>query len=178
MNDSKANRPAVHDPTGRYRQPEWKAANGRRPCRWCHGEVPKGSRTFCGEQCVDAFLSTKGYQHLVPKVKQRDNEICQLCGMDCKAAREFAQRLRRRDFEAWRHYHDALGLPTSRRLWEADHIEPRCRGGANTLENLRTLCLPCHKAVTKRLAADRARERRDAKRTLLGMEPPHDTPEI
>ena len=35
--------------------------------------------------------------------------------------------------------------------WEADHIHPLVEGGADTLENLRTLCLPCHKFGTSRL---------------------------
>lgn len=37
-------------------------------------------------------------------------------------------------------------------LWEADHIVAVVEGGGScTLENLRTLCSPCHKAVTKAL---------------------------
>jgi 5-methylcytosine-specific restriction endonuclease McrA len=39
-----------------------------------------------------------------------------------------------------------------RSLWEADHIQPRVLGGGEDLENYRTLCVPCHKAATKRLA--------------------------
>jgi len=35
--------------------------------------------------------------------------------------------------------------------WEADHIEPKSEGGANNLENFRTLCVPCHREVTKDL---------------------------
>lgn len=51
--------------------------------------------------------------------------------------------------------HDA-----TRDLWEADHIIPRVEGGANTLENLRTLCLKCHRAETAKLARRRACARR------------------
>jgi 5-methylcytosine-specific restriction protein A len=58
----------------------------------------------------------------------------------------------------------AYGLAESqhpdRNWWEADHIHERVRGGKNNLENLRTLCLRCHKAETKRLARERADERR------------------
>jgi hypothetical protein len=41
-------------------------------------------------------------------------------------------------------------------LWEADHVVEVVRGGDTTLANLATLCLPCHKAKTKALAAARA----------------------
>ena len=39
--------------------------------------------------------------------------------------------------------------------WEADHILAVVEGGDSNLDNVRTLCIPCHRAVTKEL-----RERR------------------
>lgn len=46
-------------------------------------------------------------------------------------------------------------------LWDMDHIVPVIEGGgACGLENLRTLCIPCHKAETRALAARRAQKRR------------------
>ena len=34
-------------------------------------------------------------------------------------------------------------------LWDADHIVPVCEGGGMCgLENIRTLCLKCHKDIT------------------------------
>lgn len=51
--------------------------------------------------------------------------------------------------------------PTCRKsFWDMDHIKEVVRGGDNQLDNLQTLCQPCHKAKTKRLAAERAAERR------------------
>lgn len=45
-------------------------------------------------------------------------------------------------------------------LWEMDHVVPCIDGGAGCgLELLRTLCLPCHKSESARLAAFRARKR-------------------
>ena len=44
--------------------------------------------------------------------------------------------------------------------WQADHIVPVYRGGGRCgLENLRTLCTPCHADVTKQQAKDRAAAR-------------------
>jgi hypothetical protein len=40
-------------------------------------------------------------------------------------------------------------------LWEAHHILPVAEGGTHAPENLRTLCHPCHKHVTKLLATRR-----------------------
>jgi len=62
----------------------------------------------------------------------------------------------------------ARGFVRGRPLWEADHIVPVVRGGGSTgLENLRTLCVPCHRRETAQLAADRARERREARQPGL-----------
>lgn len=45
-------------------------------------------------------------------------------------------------------------------LWDMDHINPVIRGGGSCgLENLRTLCIPCHKRMTRELARRRASER-------------------
>ena len=46
-------------------------------------------------------------------------------------------------------------------LWQADHITAVIEGGAGQgIGNIRTLCLPCHDAVTGELAGQRARRRR------------------
>ena len=38
-------------------------------------------------------------------------------------------------------------------LWDADHIIPVKEGGGQCgLENIRTLCIKCHKTETKKLA--------------------------
>jgi 5-methylcytosine-specific restriction endonuclease McrA len=45
--------------------------------------------------------------------------------------------------------------------WQADHIVPVSRGGGETgLDGLRTLCTEHHRVETKKLAQERAAERR------------------
>ena len=45
-------------------------------------------------------------------------------------------------------------------LWDMDHIVPVIEGGgACGLDNLRTLCIPCHRGQTKALAGRRARKK-------------------
>jgi len=63
---------------------------------------------------------------------------------------------------------EAVGLKKPwrypRHLWEADHIVPVVEGGGEcTLSNYRTLCIPCHRAETAKLAARLAEKRRAAK---------------
>ena len=41
--------------------------------------------------------------------------------------------------------------------WEADHILPVVEGGDSGLDNIRTLCIPCHREVTKALRERRRR---------------------
>ncbi len=36
-------------------------------------------------------------------------------------------------------------------VWEADHRIPLCLGGSDTLDNIRTLCIPCHRLETAKL---------------------------
>lgn len=57
-------------------------------------------------------------------------------------------------------------------LWQADHINPVVEGGGQCgLDNLRTLCLRCHKGATAELAARRARERRQQRELKLSPSP-------
>jgi 5-methylcytosine-specific restriction enzyme A len=63
---------------------------------------------------------------------------------------------------------EAVGLKKPWRfpqhLWEADHVVPVVEGGGEcALSNYRTLCLPCHRAETAKLAARRAEKRRREK---------------
>ena len=37
---------------------------------------------------------------------------------------------------------------------EVDHITPKAKGGADTLENVQSVCTPCHREKTTREAAE------------------------
>ncbi|HEY3246030.1 MAG TPA: HNH endonuclease [Phycisphaerae bacterium] len=120
-----------------------------RRCRQCRDAVPKGRRTFCGPQCVHEFKIRHWQSYAAQHVRRRDCEVCSLCGMDCRKLYRILRRTRRARQTLMR-----MGLKTSwpRRLWEADHIIPRAEGGGLLgLENLRTLCLWCHRAQTAQL---------------------------
>ncbi len=112
--------------------------------------------------------SDPGY--LRDQVLARDAGVCALCATDTVAAYRALKRSRgeKRDeaLAMW-------GLPSMaarRSLWDADHVVPVAEGGGQCdLDNIRTLCLPCHREVTadlrRRLRANsggslRAREQR------------------
>jgi 5-methylcytosine-specific restriction protein A len=125
--------------------------NGRILCRWCNLEVPKGRITFCSDWCVEEWRLRTDPGYLREKVLARDKGICAICGVDCQAAWISLKRLRGagrvRALQEW-------GIkPRARKsLWDADHIVPVVEGGGECdLENIRTLCLKCHRAATAEL---------------------------
>jgi 5-methylcytosine-specific restriction enzyme A len=121
-------------------------------------------------------------------VHQRDKGVCAECKTDTDAQRREYEALRRKAKSslssnsitavnqelaaALKRY----GVPHSRSWgdwWDADHIVPVIEGGGEcSLDNLRTLCLPCHKRVTaelrKRLAAQ-ARDKRAIENDSKGL---------
>lgn len=171
--------------------------NGRRLCRWCAVEVPKGRQTWCSDPCVNEFLIRKDPNTARRLVFERDRGVCAGCELDTTKmtvvldrldqgigrheinvrhwhggkVSVYGTRLRsttlrihwRRRYERItkalkaRGFHD-LG---TRSPWDADHVKPVIEGGGGCgLDNYRTLCVPCHKRETAKLAARRAEARR------------------
>jgi hypothetical protein len=126
--------------------------NGRGICRWCGLEVPKGRRTFCEDACVHEWRLRTDPGYLREQVYARDRGVCGRCNLDTVRIYEryralppvIRGRLRKQ-----------LDLDRRRRsFWDADHILPVVEGGGECdLDNLRTLCLWCHREVTARLRA-------------------------
>jgi 5-methylcytosine-specific restriction enzyme A len=122
--------------------------NGRSLCRWCNVEVPKGRSTFCSAWCVEEWRLRTDPGYLREKVLERDRGVCAVCRVDCVATERHLKHLRgaarlkaRLDW--------GLRAGSGKTLWNADHIVPVIEGGGECdLENIRTLCLKCHRAVT------------------------------
>lgn len=174
-----------------------KGPNGRGVCRWCGVEVEPPRRSWCSDDCVGEYLSRSSAAPLRNACHARDKGVCALCGCDTEKVRRVfraaveaycrtkAPRMFEKPGYGFALYAAAglarpvfdlfIGLGWSRSrlqnsdtLWDADHVTPVVEGGGQCgEENVRTLCLPCHKAETKALAARRAKQRRDAKRGLL-----------
>jgi 5-methylcytosine-specific restriction endonuclease McrA len=106
-----------------------------------------------------------------------------MCSRDCEALERRLDRFttvwgegigRPQEIVRWarasrlRKWMRRLGIQPGRSFWEADHVVPVVEGGGGCrLENLRTLCVPCHKRVTRALAARRAEARRQVKQLPL-----------
>jgi len=113
--------------------------DGKWGCRGCGSAIPKGRQSWCSEACVTRFHPF----YVIAEVKRRDKGICQACGCDTSLIEK----------NAWGG-HSRLRPP------DYDHIVPFSEGGLTVLENMRTLCRPCHKARTKAWHAERAAARR------------------
>lgn len=167
-----------------------KGPNGRALCRECNEEVPAGRRSFCSSACVHEWQCRTNPTYQRQQVKKRDKGICAECSLDCLA--EEAEMRRLLSLTGWNYQHYCRSKQTyititldekvqaeidlkelrkrnkaskSRRsLWDMDHNKPVVEGGGECgLDNLRTLCIPCHKKATKDLAARRAVQRKKDK---------------
>jgi 5-methylcytosine-specific restriction protein A len=139
-------------------------------CRWCKSPVAGRRRTFCSDACVHEWRLRSSTSYLRDCVFARDRGVCALCGLDTVKLRRSILRMsfgaRMRELRAM----IARGALTRGRKswWEADHIVAVVEGGDSNLENLRTLCIGCHRAVTKELRARRRRETASGSTTTSG----------
>ena len=128
-------------------------------CRWCSLEVPKPRRTFCSEFCVNEWKLRTDTGYLRDQVLARDKGVCAMCRIDTIAA---WINLKRARWERRRPMLIEWGLKSLNRrsLWDADHIVPVVNGGGECdLDNMRTLCLKCHRKVTAELRRNRSAAR-------------------
>lgn len=151
--------------------------------------MPKPARTKYEAACWSNWAAKNDPATQRTLVEARDKGICAACGVDtekrAREAREWRPVFRwlaRRFLEdegdgSWQSWSrsekyasdmicDRFGavIASDGHTWEADHILPVVEGGGECdLSNLRTLCLPCHRAETAKLAARRAAARRAAR---------------
>lgn len=137
-----------------------KDENGNNCCRFCGKSVLPPRRTMCSAECAHEIAIRNNGRYLREQVFKRDNGICAICMTDTKKiANELTDK--KNVFEDYqrKEYMERYGIGTKRKiwckklgggLWDADHIIPVKKGGGKCgLENIRTLCLLCHKEVTK-----------------------------
>ncbi len=163
--------------------PVGRDAEGRPLCRWCKGAVKPPRRTMCSNACAHEVELRTNLNYLRSQVFKRDRGVCAACGGDTQKfgrvmdyARKSLAALTGQDptwangywfVRAARETLEKVPWEYGRANWEADHILEVVRGGDSGLENMQTLCVPCHKQKTKRLAQERARERRGQLETLF-----------
>ena len=127
--------------------------NGLRLCRWCDLEIlNQRRRTFCSAYCVHQWRLRSDPGYLREQVFARDRGICRLCAADTLAIFAALKRSRGRERAAGLSIYGMKSITSRRTLWEADHILPVAEGGGQCdLDNLRTLCLPCHREASAQL---------------------------
>lgn len=127
-----------------------KGPNGLPLCRWCDLEIlARRRRTFCSEFCVHQWRLRTDPGYLRDQVFARDHGICALCAADTVSIYNALKRARGPNRAAGLSLYGMKSITSRRSLWDADHILPVAEGGGQCdLDNLRTLCLPCHREVT------------------------------
>ena len=137
--------------------------NGRPLCRWCQLEIlATRRRTFCSDYCVHQWRLRSDPGYLRDQVFARDGGRCALCELDTVAAYRALKRARGGAREEALTMWGLRSITARRSLWDADHILPVAEGGGECdLDNLRTLCLMCHREATADLRR-RLRGRLDA----------------
>jgi len=133
-----------------------KDINGYNLCRWCNSSVFPPRKTMCSPECVHEILLRTNGRYLRDCVFKRDKGICSMCKTDTKIIAKKAFTLNDIDKEKYLKEHNiTMKRKIWKRkhgggLWDADHIIPVKEGGGKCgLNNLRTLCIKCHKIVTK-----------------------------
>ena len=132
-----------------------KDMNGNTCCRWCGKGVLPPRRTMCSPECVHELSLRINGRYLRNCVYERDKGICEICKIDTKKTAKEARELTGNDLDE---FLKKYGISKKRKLWvkkhggglwDADHIIPVKDGGGQCgLENIRTLCILCHKNVT------------------------------
>ena len=122
-------------------------------CRWCDLEIlARRRRTFCSDYCVHQHRLRTDPGYLRDQVFARDRGICAVCHADTIAIYNALKRARGPNRAAGLSIYGMKSITSRRSLWDADHIRPVAEGGGQCdLDNLRTLCLPCHREATAQL---------------------------
>jgi 5-methylcytosine-specific restriction protein A len=127
--------------------------NGRALCRWCELEIlMKRRRTFCSDYCVTQWRLRTDPGFVRDQVFARDRGICASCQADTIAIYAALRRSRGKARIAGLALYGLKSIASRRSLWDADHILPVAEGGGQCdLDNLRTLCVICHREATAQL---------------------------
>ena len=167
-------------------------------CAWCAGALPhcKGSTiaTYCSHVCAEEGRLKRGGFYASTRVREQvfdmEGGVCQKCGLDAHAlfrrieALHPSERLSVLCDLNWNLPRARVSLerllqdPKEGDFWQADHIIPVAEGGGSCdLDNLRTLCTPCHKEETQKLQArlklgtnqDSKRKQMDIRTAFFGL---------
>lgn len=130
-------------------------------CAWCAAPLPPRRRTWCSDRCGETFWANHWWSVARRTAKRRDRYRCARCGhRPPKRPARSGYRTHAAYLAAMRAWRAAKRTV---RL-EVNHIVP-CVGKhgmlscAHHLDNLETLCPPCHKTHTAAVSRPARRER-------------------
>ena len=150
-------------------------AKGKKLCRYCARRLLKGrKRKWCSWKCAQQAYIRCSPGHMRHFVWRRDKGKCRLCGFDIQKMQDDMREYRGKAIEKLGYYEGTRAANEyGRQLygakwrseshsWEADHSLPISEAGDPfDPQNVRVLCLECHKEETaklrKRLAIRRKR---------------------
>lgn len=109
----------------------------------------------------------------------RDRGHCRQCGLDTEwlgriihQARNHLKELNGWDSKFIPLLMVQLGFKPDTAMWEADHILGLSEGGEDSIENIQTLCIPCHESKTAVGTHERAKGQRLTRKRAKGMSRP------
>ena len=152
-------------------------AKGKKLCRYCVRRLLKGrKRSWCSWKCAEQAYIRCNPGNMRFYVWERDKGQCKSCGFNISKMEEELRQYRAKarlgtayyeGIKATKRYAKHLygvraGNYPEGHLWEADHLVPISEAGDPfDPQNVRVLCLKCHKEETaklrKRLAIRRKR---------------------
>lgn len=138
-------------------------SEGQPLCRICEGTIPSPRRTFCSEQCVHEYNLRANGSYAREQVFKRDRGICTKCGLDTEELRSLLYKIRVQKGEQvykqlLNYYKEQYGwsFDLEKHFYEVDHKIPVFKGGGSCgLDNLQTLCVPCHRKKSMKEAQRR-----------------------
>ena len=125
---------------------------------------------YCSAACRHEYSLRNFPAYARAEVWNRDRGVCALCGVATEElAKRWSRMLHSGNTATYQQYlaeareYGAGPGQAHQSLWEMDHIVPVVEGGGQCgLDNLRTLCFPCHRRVTRELRRRLADARRSS----------------
>ena len=159
----------------------------------CSNTLPKRRQYWCSDECIRIVDEQTIFAFARRSLFKREQGVCRQCGLNTIHLRRMLEnaytmfvRLQG-SVEAnltMRRVHLLINAPVPNAsgwggdvyvcsdLWNADHIVPLAEGGKLCdPDNLRTLCVWCHRKETSLLAARLAKTRRVASKHAIGYVP-------
>jgi len=141
-------------------------------CAWCGEQLSRAHKraksVYCNQSCAEEGRLRRGGRFASKNIRTAifalEGGQCSLCNVDAQQiyeqvlALQPSERLNKLLGAKWKLPRSAcavqklLNNPKEGDFWQVDHIKAVSTGGGNCgLENLRTLCVPCHQRETEKL---------------------------